>query len=317
MSVKSAKLAQVVEKKGATSGVFDDLVSLRIFARVVELESFSNAALRLDVTPATVSKHISALEARAGTRLVNRTTRRVAITEAGHRLYDHCQRVLAEIEEAEAGLSEFRSEPAGHIRITAPTVLAVHFIAPYLPEFLQRYPRISVDLNLDIRKTDLHHERIDVAIRITDAVEPGLVAIRLAPSRRVFCAAPRYLKTHGKPGSPQDLAGHNCLVLRSLALGDNWPVRQGEEISQIRVSGNLIADNGEVIRAAACAGTGIAMLPHWLVKEDIRADRLQEILPEHAVENITIFAVLPHRGFVSPKARCFVDFLKEKWRDFS
>lgn len=305
------------DTKSATRGVFDDLLSLRIFARLVEVESFSDAARRLDITPATVSKHISALEAKIGARLVNRTTRRLSVTEAGLRLYERCRRVLLELEEAETELLELQSEPRGIVRVTAPTVFAVRHISPHLPKFLGRYPKLKVDLHLAIRTVDLYDEHIDVAVRITETVEPGLVAVRLAPNRRVFCAGPAYLRAQGVPQKPPDLLNHNCLVVRSRAPRDSWPVQQGDHIGHVQVTGNLMADNGEVIRDAACAELGIAMLPLWLIEDDLRAGRLIEILADHEVRNASIFAVLPQSGYLSPKIRCFIEFLKDCLSHFS
>ena len=296
---------------GAGSEAFEDLTTLRIFTRVVELESFSEVARRMGVTPATVSKHIGALEARLRARLVNRTTRRLFITEAGQRLYERCLRVLQELEQAEAELSEMQSEPSGLLRVTAPLMIGARQISPRLPEFMQRYPKVSVDLNLSIRKVDLFQEHIDIAVRVAETIDPGLVAFRLAPYDRVFCASPGYLREHGTPRTPDDLARHNCLVSRGATLNASWPVRKDGKVAQVRVTGNLVADNGEVIRDAVLAGMGVCMTARWLVAEDLRAGRLVEVLPEYAVQNRAVFAVLAQRGAMTPKLRCFIDFLKE------
>ncbi len=297
------------------TGAFDDLASLRVFSRVVELGSFSEVARHLGVTPATVSKHIGALEGRLGARLVNRTTRQVSVTEAGRRLYEHCVRVLRELEEAEAGLSEIQNEPAGSLRVTAPLQFGVRRISPRLPDFLRRYPRVSVDLDLSIQKVDLFREHIDIAIRITDSPEPGLVALKLAPYRRVFCASPEYLERNGVPQAPEDLVNHNCLIARGASLNASWPVKRGDVVSLQRVSGNLVANNADVVRDAALAGLGVAMSPRWLVEDDLRAGRLKEVLPGYAVGDRAVYAVLPRPGTPLLKVRCFVDFLKESFQD--
>lgn len=294
-----------------TGGALDDIVSLRIFARVVELKSFSEVARQLDITPATVSKHISQLEAGLRARLVNRTTRHLFVTQEGHRLYERCVRVLRELEQAEADVAEMQNEPAGVLRVTAPLALGVRWISPKLIEFLKRYPRVSVDLDVSVRKTDLFQEHIDVGIRVAESIEPGLVAFELAPYRRVFCAAPDYLRQHGTLQGSEDLINHNCLVARGANLVATWPIRKGDGVVQVRVSGNLIANHGAIIRDAVIAGLGVAMLPRWMVEADLREGRLTEVLPGCGVDSRAIYAVLPQGGYSSPKIRVFVEFMKE------
>jgi len=301
--------------KSAIAEAFEDLTTLRIFARVVELESFSEVARRMGVTPATVSKHIGALEGRLRARLVNRTTRRLFVTEAGRRLYERCLRVLQELEQAEAELSEMQSEPSGMLRVTAPMMLGGRRISPRLPGFMKRYPKLSIDLNLSIQKQDLYQEHLDIAVRVAEAIDPGLVAVRLAPYDRVFCASPDYLRARGVPRTPEDLAGHNCLVSRGATLNSSWPMRKDDRVVQMRVSGNLVADNGEVIRDATLDGLGLCMTARWLVDDDIQAGRLVEVLAPYAVQNRAVYAVLAQRGAMTPKLRCFVDFLRECFPD--
>ena len=295
---------------GAGERGLKDLTSLRIFARVVELQSFSEVARRSGVTPATVSKHISSLEAVLRARLVNRTTRRLFITDAGQRLYEHCVRVLRELDEAESELAEIKGEPAGPLHVTAPLMFATRRLSPRLPEFMQRYPKVSVDIDVSIEKLDLFQERIDVAVRITDTVEPGLVAFRLAPYRRTFCASPAYVARHGIPLTPEDLASHNCLISRGAALNACWPVQRGSTMDMVRVSGNFVANNGELCRDAAIGGIGIIMAARWMVEDDLRANRLVEVLADYVPTNRAIYAVLPRQGSLMPKVRVFVDFLK-------
>jgi DNA-binding transcriptional LysR family regulator len=287
-----------------------DLTSLRIFVRVVELSSFSEVARRAGITPATVSKHVSSLEAAVGARLINRTTRRLFITEAGQRLYEHSVRVMQELDAAESELAEIKGEPAGPLHVTAPLMFALRRLSPRLPEFLARYPKVSLDLDLSIEKVDLFQERIDVAVRIADAIDPGLVAFRLAPYRRAICASPAYLERHGTPRSPEDLGAHNCLVGRGATLNASWPVQRNGELGSVRVSGNYVANNGEVLRDAALAGIGVMMTARWQVEDDFRAGRLVDLLPEFVPTNRAIYAVLPRQGTLSPKVRAFVDFLK-------
>jgi DNA-binding transcriptional LysR family regulator len=287
-----------------------DLTSLRIFTRVVELQSFSEVARRAGITPATVSKHVSSLEASVRARLINRTTRRLFITEAGQRLYEHCVKVLQELDAAESELAEIKGEPAGSLHVTAPLMFGLRRISPRLPEFLLRYPKVTVDVDLSIEKVDLFQQRIDVAVRIADTVDPGLVAFRLAPYRRAFSASPAYLARHGTPRVPEDLAAHNCLIGRGAQLNAIWPVLRGNELGSVRVSGSFVANNGEVLRDAAIAGLGVMMTARWQTEDDFRTGRLVELLAEYAPANRAIYAVLPRQGTLTPKVRAFVDFLK-------
>ena len=300
------------DQRDRPAGVIQDLGSLRIFSLVVEMGSFSEVARRVGCTPATISKNVGRLEDRLRTQLISRTTRRLFITEAGQRLYEHASRIIQELEQAEGELSDMQSEPSGHLRVTAPGVLASRLLSSHFPEFMKKYPKISLDVILNSHIIDLYAERIDVAIRVADQIDTGLIGIRLAANRRVICAAPDYLRVHGTPRSPDELERYNCLVMRGTAISDHWPMKDGQRITRTRVSGNFIADNGEILRDAALAGLGIAMLPEWLVGVELRLGKLKEILAEQVAQTTSIYAVLPQRTYVAPKARCFVDFLKAK-----
>lgn len=292
-------------------GRLKDVSSLRVFARVVELLSFSEVARRMAITPGTVSKHVASLESVLGTRLINRTTRRLFVTEAGQRFYEHCLVVLTELERAESEVAEIRGEPGGLLRVTAPLMFALARISPRLPYFMGKYPRVSVDLDLSVEKMDLFMQRIDVAVRIAESVEPGLVAFKLAPYSRVFCASPSYLAAHGTPSSPDDLGKHSCLISRGATLNATWPVMREGSIVNHRVAGKLVANNGEVVRETALAGMGLTMSARWMVADDLRSGRLVEVLHDFAPKNRAVYAVLPRQGALLPKVRAFVEFLKE------
>ena len=296
-----------------TRGRIDDVTSLRVFSLVVETESFTEAGRRMGFTPATISKHVSGLEQRLGSRLINRTTRRLHVTEAGHIFYQRCVNVLQELERAESELSEIRKEPTGHLRVTVPTVLAVRHISPHLSTIMETYPKLSVELVLNSSKMDLFNEGIDLAIRIATQIEPGLIAIKLAPNRRVFAAAPAYLARHGVPQTPEELMNHNCLVARGLSLNNNWLFKRDGQNTTVRVGGNLIADNGEVLLDAALAGLGVIMLPTFLASDSLRTGKLVPILSDYTADPVWIHAVLPHRQYIPLKARCFIDFLKQRF----
>ena len=300
---------------GAPAVALDDLPSLRIFAKVVELESFSEAARRIGVTPATVSKHIAALEGQVGARLLNRTTRKLFVTDAGSMLYARTVRVIDELLQAQRELSQLQAEPMGHLRVALPISFGGRRIGPSLPEFMRRFPKVTLELNLSVERLDVFEEQIDVAVRIADAIDPGLVAIRLAPYRRVFCASPEYLARRGTPTTPESLVDHDCLFSRGAAGPVAWPMMQDGRIRQVPVSARLLANHGDPVKDAGLAGLGIFMTARWMVETELRQGRLVEILPECAVQNRAIWAVLSQRGAMTPKVRAFIEFLREVLSD--
>jgi len=300
-----------LQPAGELASGLDDFTSLRIFARVVELQSFSEAARRIGVTPSTVSKHISALEEQLGTRLVNRTTRQLFVTDAGTRLYARYLRVLDELRQAQDELSTLQTEPMGLLRVALPLALGSRLIAPEIPRFMKRYPRLSLDLDLSVATVDVFSEHIDVAVRIADSLGEGLVAIRLAPYRRVFCASPEYLAARGTPRTPQDLAGHDLLLAKGASQEASWPILQDGVVRALPVTGRLTVNHGEPIHDAAVAGLGICMHARWRMDGALRDGRLVEVLPEHVVNTRSIWAVMAQRGAMSPKVRVFVEFLRE------
>lgn len=309
--------AQYSETRIGQDMALSDLTTLRIFTQTVELGSFSEVARRLDVTPAMVSKRIAALEARLGARLLQRNTRGLFATEAGQRLYQHCTRALQELDQAAAEISDLNDKPSGHLRMTAPPLLGTIKIAPRLPEFMEQHGSISLDVNFSFEKLDMLQHRIDIAVRIADTVDPGLIAIRLAPYSRVFCAAPAYLKKHGIPQTPEELIHHNCIISRGSTPNRQWPVTHGQDISQVSVSGTLATDSGELALATALRGLGIIMSARWRVESHLRDGSLVELLSEYTPHNRSIYAVLVQRTDSSRKLAAMVEFLKECFRDLA
>ncbi|MBI2726256.1 MAG: LysR family transcriptional regulator [Polaromonas sp.] len=296
---------------------FEDLTSLRIFHQAVELGSFSEVSRRMDVMPAMVSKRVANLEAKLGQRLLNRNTRRLVVTEAGQLLYDHCTRALMALDQAAIDISNLHDTPTGHLRITAPLMLGASRLAPGLPKFLKQHPLLTVDLNLSIEKVDLYQQRIDVAVRIADTIDPGLVAIKLAPYRRVFCASPEYLSRFGTPNVPEDLVNHNCLISRGVTLNNRWPIKRGETVDEIAVQGSLVCDSGGVLKIAVMGGLGIAMNSRLLVEDELRAGTLVEVMADFIPQHRAIYAVLLQRTDSSRKLAAAVEFLKECFADIS
>lgn len=287
---------------------FDDL---QAFVRVVESGSFSEAARRLGLSKSMVSRQVSALEADLGVRLLHRTTRSLSPTEAGRAYLERCQRILADLDEANLMVSRLQAVPRGSLRVTAPLSFGIGHLATALPGFLERYPEIELDMNMTDRHVDLVDEGWDVAVRIGRLADSSLIARRLAPIRRVVCAAPAYLERRGVPRVPADLAGHDCL---SHSAVNPWEWRfsalDGQVLS-VEIRGRFHADNGDVLRVMALAAQGLAFLPTFFVGDDIRAGRLVPVLEEFVPLDVALHAVYPHNRHLSPKVRAFVDYLAE------
>lgn len=313
----STKVASLNTVENGNPRALSDLTSLRIFTRVVEVGNFSEVARRMGLTPATVSKQIAALEERLGMRLLNRTTRKLSVTDAGQRLYDSCTRAIAELDHAIDDLSELQDRPTGMLRVTAPMMLGTRRVGPMLPRFLKTYPGIVVHLKLSVETVDLFEQRIDVAVRIADNIDPGLIAIKLAPYKRLFVAAPGYLSERGEPKAPEDLVNHNCLISRGATMGADWPFCHPTGVQSKRIHGNLSADQGEIIRQAALDGIGIMMASRWLIEEDLRSGRLVRILEDFSPRDRGIYAVLIQRTDTSRKLAAFVDELRSCFADLN
>lgn len=302
------------EKSGAPrehSGALEDISAIRTYVSVVETHGISAAARRLHLTPSTVSKHVSLLEERLGARLINRTTRRLSVTDVGSRLYERALKILQELEAAEAEIFEFDKTPRGTLRVTAPPIMAARHLAPHLPKFLRRYPEISLELNVSAKLVDLVNEGTDLAIRVASDVNRHMQAVRLAPIRRVLCVSPDYIERYGAPESPDELTHHNCLLRQASELVNKWTLKSERGVHAIRVDGKFTADNAEVLRDAVVGGVGVALMPTFVCWQDLLAGRLLEILPGSTVIDTWLYAVVPHRGPIPSKTRSFIEFAKE------
>jgi DNA-binding transcriptional LysR family regulator len=295
--------------------VLDRLTGLEVFAKVAAVGSLSAAGRAMGMSQTMVTKHIAALEARLGIKLFHRTTRRLSITEAGRNYLEASERILADIEAADAAVTADRVEPRGLLRLNVPVAFGTRQIAPLLSEFAQRHPLVTVELGLNDRLVDLADEGWDLAIRIASLSNSSLIARRIAPCRTVVCAAPSYLAARGKPRSVSSLAEHNCLgYTLSIVTGvDRWVFgAKGDVI--ISVSGNLRANNGEALRAAAIAGQGLAYLPTFIVADDLRAGTLVALeLDQPTVEFGGIYAVFLPDRHPAAKLRAFIDFIAKRF----
>ena len=287
----------------------DPLDGIAAFARVVDSGSFSAAARRLNVSKSAISAHVQRLEERLGVRLLNRTTRRLSLTEAGAAYYRHCARILVEAEAAEQAASALQREPRGTLRISAPDSFGWMHVAPAVPTFLKRYPDIAIDIGLSPAYVNLVDEGLDLAIRIGALEDSALVVRKLASSRQVLCATPAYLKERGTPRYPDDLANHNCLCANLLSWGDEWRLADKRGEVRLTVSGTFRSNNAEMLRAAALDGIGIAALPTWAVAEQLRSGVLRRVLTDWQAPVSTIYAVYPGNRLMSMKVRAFVDHL--------
>jgi DNA-binding transcriptional LysR family regulator len=287
----------------------DRLAGIPAFEGVVAAGSFAGAARALGLSVAAVSKQVGALEDRLGVRLLQRTTRQVRLTEAGQRFHERCQRILADLEDAEREVSERQATARGRVRVSAPMSFGQRHIGPVVSAFLDKHPDVAIDLVLDDRFVDLLAEGFDAAVRIAELRDSSLVARRLCASRRVLCAAPAYLARHGTPGSPDELAAHPCIGYAYMASGCDWPFRTPAGRRLVRVHGPVMSNNGDVLRALALDGCGIALLPTFLVADDLRDGHLHEVLPDQLDGDPAVWVVQPTRRHVPLAVRAFVEFL--------
>jgi DNA-binding transcriptional LysR family regulator len=292
----------------------DRLAGIEAFVAVAECGSFSQAAERLHASKSVISRQVSALEAELGARLFHRTTRALALTEAGRSYLERATRILADLAEANASVGQLQAAPRGRLRVNAPVSFAFLHLAPALPDFLDRYPDVSVELTMNDRFVDLVDEGFDVAVRIGKLDDSSLVARKVAPMRRTVCAAPAYLDKRGTPASPDDLKAHECLCYSNVGRSEEWRfVRPDGTAWPVEVSGRLHADNGDALRAAALQGFGLAVLPSFLVGRDFQSGALVSVLERFMPQDSAVYAVYPHARHLSPKVRAFVDFVAERY----
>lgn len=293
----------------------DTLTSMRAFTRVVELGGFAAAARSLALSPAMVTKHIANLEARMGVRLLHRTTRRVGPTEAGRAYFERCVELLQGVEEAEAAAGEATQTPHGTLRLTAPVEFGNLHLAPLVGELIRAHPEIAVSLHLSNRVVDIVDEGFDAAVRVAPTMDSSLVARRIATSRLLVLAAPSYLSRHGRPKRPSDLGSHACLAFAVPAPMDKWRFARKGAVQAVKIAPRMLATSSEALRAAACDGTGITLLPTFLAAEDVRAGRLQPLFQDYDSGALGIHVVYPHRKYLSAKVRVLLELVRSRYGD--
>jgi len=287
---------------------------MQVFQRVVVRGSFAGAAGDLDLSPSAVSKLIARLEQRLGVRLINRSTRRLALTHEGERYYQSARDVLRAIEAAEAEIASTRSSPRGQLRVHAFPTFAVDHLSAALPDFLARHPRISFDFLITNRAVDLLAENIDVALRVGQLSDSTMVARRISALTQVVCASPKYLVRHGRPLQPSDLQQHACLTLSHLPGANKWAFRRKDVSVQIEVNGPVSADSAHMLLRLAIEGLGIVRFGDNVVARAIQAGLLEPLLQEwEEPEDFPLWAILPPGRQRTPKVKIFLDFLAERF----
>ncbi|MGD9508172.1 MAG: LysR family transcriptional regulator [Geminicoccaceae bacterium] len=286
------------------------LENMEVFARVVEMGSLSAAGRHLRLSPAVVSHRLQQLENHLGVRLLNRTTRQVQPTEQGAAYYEACQEVLAAVAYAESVIADAGGTPKGNLRVTAPLGLGRRVLAPLVPAFVARHPQLAVRLRLSDHLLDLLRESLDVAIRLGVLPDSSLIARKLCDCPRVLCASPAYLEQRGTPERPEDLLAHRCLLLRFPGSQQfRWTLHTPEGPVAFAVSGDMDADDGDVLTSWALAGHGIMMKPLFEVVEHLRSGALVEVLADYSPEPASLAIVYPHRRFLPAKVKVFADFM--------
>jgi DNA-binding transcriptional LysR family regulator len=292
----------------------DRLDCIQSFVRVVETGSFSAVARELNTTQPTISKQIASLEEHLDVQLLTRSTRKLQLTQAGERFFEHCQVLLDVAATAEASVGE-RQKPVGTLRVSCPVAFAQYQVIPYVKGFLESYPDIKLDLILSDRFVDLVEEGTDLAIRIGAVKDPALIAHRIGITRRVTVGAASYFHNRSEPQTPADLANHNCIVFTRLATGNEWHFQlPNGGTTQVMVKGNFQVDNSMAIREAVLAGLGIAVCPVWLFGDLIQSDLLRVVLKDFQPISLPIHAIYRRGRFIPAKVRCLIEYLTHEFK---
>ena len=291
----------------------DHFKQISSFVEVAARGSLTAAARAEGIAPAMIGRRLAALEERLGVKLLTRSTRKIALTDEGLTFLEDCQRILAELSEAEAAVSERSARATGHLLISAPAGFGRQHVAPLIPSFLAEHRGVTISLNLNDRVVDLIGEGVDVAIRIAALTDSNLVGVKLADNRRVVVASPEYIRRHGTPTSLDDLARHNCLTISSEGSQRGWTFRQNGKNVTLKVSGNMECNDGAVLHQWALAGKGLAWRSTWEVGAAIEAGTLVTVLDEFAAPGNDIYAMFAQRRHLPLRIRLFVDFLRRTY----
>jgi DNA-binding transcriptional LysR family regulator len=286
---------------------------MQAFVKVVETGSLAEAGRRLDVSAPMISRYVSYLERRVGARLINRSTTALSLTEAGSAYYERCVSAVAAVAEAEESATALASAPQGTLRISVSADFGATYFAPLMLDFLRDFAQITIDVSFTNRMVDLVEEGFDLAVRISAAIDPKLIARRLATTTLIVCASPEYLKAHGTPRVPADLEHHNCLIFGDSPFFRDWPFEKKGERTVIRPRGNLRCGDTNVLRVAAVGGLGVLLLGSFALAEELKAGRLVPVLADYTIGRFGVFAVYANRRFLPPKVRLFIDALASRF----
>jgi DNA-binding transcriptional LysR family regulator len=290
----------------------DRFAHMQIFVGVVEAGSISAAAERLDLAKSAVSRRLAELEAHLGVSLIQRTTRRLNLTDSGRAYYARCIAILADVEEAESDVSQAHGALKGHLKLALPLSFGLLHLAPLIQDFMTQHPDVRFELDFNDRQIDLMQEGFDLAIRIATLSDSSLIARRLAPIRHVVCASPAYLARHGTPSAAADLAQHVCVAYSNVRDPGLWSYRGPDgQPGQVRVPVRLAASSGEFLIRAAIAGEGLVQLPTFYAHEALRTGQLVRLLADHTWPELSAYAVYPPTRHLSSRARVLIDFLAE------
>ena len=291
----------------------DQFRQISTFVEVVARGSLSAAARAEGIAPAMIGRRLDALETRLGVKLLQRTTRKLALTNEGAAFLEDCQRILGELAEAESAVAERSARASGHLLVSAPAGFGRQHVAPLLPSFLAEHRDVSVNLNLNDRLVDVVGEGVDVAIRIASLSDSSLIGVKLADNQRVLVGSPAYLKRHGTPHTLADLSKHNCLAISSEGSQRGWTFLENGKQVTLKLAGNMVCNDGEVLHDWALAGKGLAWRSMWEVGPEILAGRLCTVLDHHAAPGNDIHAVFAQRRHLPLRIRAFVDFLRHTY----
>jgi DNA-binding transcriptional LysR family regulator len=292
----------------------DTLDGLKTIVAVVETGSFTAASERLGMSKALASKYVGEVEDKLGVRLFNRSTRRLALTEAGRSYYERALPLLEEFAELVDNVTGEQSNPQGLLRVSVPVTFGEMKLSPLIPKFLARYPDMRVELQLLDRMIDMLEEGIDVVIRIGGVDDSNLIARHIKSLPLILCASPQYIQEHGQPRCAQDISEHNCIIDSNFRIGKQWPIISPDGVTDsIAVTSKVAANSPRAVKEIAIAGGGIGMIPRFIVEDAFAEGSLVEILPGYSTLEFGLFAIYPHRRYLPKKVRCFIDFMIEEF----
>ena len=293
----------------------DTLDGMRTIVAAVETGSFTAAGERQGISKALVSKYVGQVESRLGVRLFNRSTRRLSLTEEGQRYYDQAVPLLEEFSVMVDNVTGAQSAPRGLLRVSVPQTFGEMSLSPLIPKFLETYPDLSLDLQLSDRMIDMLEEGIDVVIRIGGVDDSSLIARHIKTLPLTLCASPEYIARYGEPLNAEDIMQHTCIIDSNFRIGKQWPIVDPDgQTTSIEVSSNVAVNSPRAVKEIAIAGGGIGMIPRFIIESELQKGVLKEILPGYKTLEFGLFAIYPHRRYLSKKVRCFIDFLMDEFK---